>query len=465
MEDSTLGLSSINTKALSNLHQLRVITEYRTSGAKAPQRKPDLNFKVHRPVPTVSSEESMKKVIVNKLLGNYVTGCDNISVDFKSPHSIVPFITCCLKSIDQRLVHSKVISDLELEPMHVDWEWVLENLVQRQQNLLGDSSNWLLLFESVTFDDAVESVVDSMACVHMYRKTFRKVGFVGKYELSIKNICSIYLLLNIIGLTGSHVLERFLDTLFEENNRSRALEFTSSISDNRYTTEDYNDAAIGILCHINLSDAFVQDVQNYLLNKSDIHRLMKQKEIEMQKGRPKLRTMVSRKDSSDACTAMGSMNSYDAWLTFVKFPNTSSKKTKNIVYLLMSIPDINYRELVEQCIPKDLAMMVIKVPITMPEVGAINTIIANTHYRNQAFEEMAKFRAECFTTLSVKYQKELTLTTLFRLYLSAYQYKHIWKEVWRNVLPVLSFPIIQSVEQFVKQNPINEREVLKALLY
>eukprot|EP00960_Hanusia_phi_P000360 9885-Hanusia_phi.AAC.1 len=61
--------------------------------------------------------------------------------------------------------------------------------------------------------------------------------------------------------------------------------------------------------------------------------------------------------------------------------------------------------------------------------------------------------------------KEMTLSRLMQLYICAYQCKHVWKETWRHVLPVLSFPIIQCVEEFVSKNRINEVEVYKAFMY
>eukprot|EP00960_Hanusia_phi_P023742 700420-Hanusia_phi.AAC.1 len=61
--------------------------------------------------------------------------------------------------------------------------------------------------------------------------------------------------------------------------------------------------------------------------------------------------------------------------------------------------------------------------------------------------------------------QEITLSRLMQLYIAAHQCKHIWREVWKFILPVLSFPIVQSVEEFVSRNRLNEAEIYKSLFF
>jgi hypothetical protein len=50
-------------------------------------------------------------------------------------------------------------------------------------------------------------------------------------------------------------------------------------------------------------------------------------------------------------------------------------------------------------------------------------------------------------------KRNLTLTQVLKLYVAAYQYKPIWKQVWTSVYPVISPQIIRDVETFVEGMP------------
>ena len=411
--------------------------------------------------------EAITRFLGNKVTGQYIQTCRNISVDFNLTTSVIPFLLANLKSVSHEEVLGTVFREMDHEPPFVDWAWVRENITKPNTNSLGDTSCWLTFMRHIHFSDEIETETERLLCFHTFKSLLRSVGFVDKEEIGIKDMIKVYLLLNIVGLTGHHAMERYLAEVLGGNIRTRCLQFAAKLGDQRYSTEDYNEAAVSVLSCITISPTFAGDIQVHIATKKELDMQMRQKEIEMYKGRPRLSAYLqkdSRASRSDP-VSVHNMHTFDIWLNFVKFPNTISRKTRNSVYLLMSIPSLTHSDWINRCLTKELATSVLSAPVTNPELNAICQIISGIDYRAQAFRELADFRNECLHGLSQKNMKEMTLSRLMQLYVCAYQCKHIWKDCWRFVLPVLSFPLVQSVEGFVAKNRINETEVYKALMY
>lgn len=476
---STGAIEKIDVSSIKDIRKLKVVQPTQSpilfvSGSK---REDKHNTSVLRMALSSSTRVGRKKAdedipeavgrfLSNKVTGQYIQTCRNISVDFNQTTSVIPFLIANMKSIQHEQVHETVFKEMECEPPFIDWAWVRENIVKPNANSLGDTSCWLTFMRNIHFNDEIQTETERLICFHTFKSLLRSVGFVDKEEIAIKDMIKIYLLLNTVGLTGYHAMERYLSEVLGGNIRTRCLQFTAKLGDQRYTTEDYNEAAVSVLSCITISPTFAGDIQVYVATKKELDQQMKQKEIEMYRGRPRLSTYL--KDARPArvdAVSVHNMHTFDIWLNFVKFPNTISRKTRQSVYLLMSMPSINHSEWINRCLTKELATSILSAPVTNPELNTICHIISNIDYRAQAFRELADFRNECLNGLSQKNMKEMTLSRLMQLYICAYQSKHIWKECWRFILPVLSFPLVQSVEEFVSKNRINEMEVYKSLMY
>jgi len=476
------GIDNINTGALRDTKHLRVVGAQRSSFAffskqgSNPKAHPNTLLKVgiggsiprraQVPVTSEPTQEAVGRFISNKVTGQYIKTCKDIGVDYEHIASITAFIICNMKGITHSEVFERIFNAKRIEVPFVDWGWARENIVDCNQNSLGDTSCWLTFLHNIHFTEEVQTEVEALGYFSTFRSLLRGVGFVGPDEIWVTDVIKVYLLLNIVGLTGYHAMERYLDEIIGGNIRTRCLQFTAKLGDQRFTTEEYNEAAVTILGCITVAPTFQSDIQVYMFTKQEIDKQMKQKEIEVYQGRPRLTTYLKdiKAESRTAISAQN-MHTFDVWMNFVKFPNTISKKTRHSVYLLMSMPTVNHHEWINRCLTKDLASTIVNNPVINPEYSVICNIISNIDFRSHAFLELAKFKDECLDGLSQKNMKEMTLSRLLQLYVSAYQVKHIWKDCWRHVLPVLSFPVIQSVETFVGQNPINEAELFKALMF
>lgn len=467
------GLDHINTSALKDLRKIRVLQSkkapvvlFHASDARRSVLQLGSGALGRKPEPETTAE-TVDRFISMRVIGQYIRTCKNVGVDYNLGSSITPFLVSNMKSIEHEVVMAAVYEANDLALPFVDWAWVKENIVHKNQNSLGDVSSWLSFLKHVCFNDDIEEQFERHRCLNSFKHLLRGAGFAGRDEIYIRDAVKIYLLLNVIGLTGYHAMERYLDDVLGGNLRTRCLQFTANLGDQRYTTEEYNDAAVALLSCIMVSESFGSDVQIHIATKKDLEVQMKQKQLEVYKGRPRLLSLLNDRKQSDKLLAGSAynMNTFDSWMNFTKFPNTISKKTRGVVYLMMSTPGIDHAEWVHKCLTKDMALSVLAVPIVNPEVQVLSRIISDIDFRSQAFLELAKFRSECLVGLSPKHLKEMTLSVLMQLYVCAYQCKHVWKECWRHVLPVMSFPIIQMVENFVSKHPINEVEFYKTLVY
>ena len=332
-------------------------------------------------------------------------------------------------------------------PTFVNWMWVYENIAYRNENTLGDTSNWVQFIKHIQIDkDQLETETLGNECFRIHNEILRSVGFIKHYEIDICSSAKLFLLMNVMGLTSFVAMERFLIDMFDGNMRNRSLQFISKSVDHKFNTEDYDEIISSIVSSCYLTQEFMHNINIYMTMKENSKIEMKQKIMKLHRGRPRLKNLIQHQ-TDEKIRTMYNMNSFDSWLNYVRFPNTISKRTRFMTYMIMSMPTLNHKEYIEKILNSDMAHNILKTPIANPDLLIIQKIIDMVSYKKQAFEELVMFRMECLGSLSVNAMRQCTLTKLFQLYLCAYQCKHIWKECWRNVLPILSFPMIQNTRK------------------
>lgn len=72
---------------------------------------------------------------------------------------------------------------------------------------------------------------------------------------------------------------------------------------------------------------------------------------------------------------------------------------------------------------------------------------------------------ECLGGLPTLERIGITMSESFRLYVAAYQHRHVWKEVWKLIKPILSVQIIKDVEHFVSMRPMDCQSMVSIVRY
>jgi hypothetical protein len=57
----------------------------------------------------------------------------------------------------------------------------------------------------------------------------------------------------------------------------------------------------------------------------------------------------------------------------------------------------------------------------------------------------------------------LRLNDMLHLYVCAYQNTLVWKDIWKQLIPLLSHQVIRDVENFVQKKPFNYEAMLNIL--
>jgi hypothetical protein len=117
------------------------------------------------------------------------------------------------------------------------------------------------------------------------------------------------------------------------------------------------------------------------------------------------------------------------------------------------IHHFEYSNHLQDLVSKDVAKTLTENPVSMPDASSIYIAIDSLGMNVRPFDELNLFRTKCFISFASHQKKNLSLTQVLKLYVAAYQCKHLWKHLWTSIYPVISPQIIRDVETFVASTP------------
>jgi hypothetical protein len=81
----------------------------------------------------------------------------------------------------------------------------------------------------------------------------------------------------------------------------------------------------------------------------------------------------------------------------------------------------------------------------------------------EPFQELQDFRCDCMGAFPAQQLNTMKLNDLLHLYVCAYQNPVVWKDIWKQLVPLLSHQVIRDVEAFTHRKRFNFDSVLKIL--
>jgi hypothetical protein len=145
---------------------------------------------------------------------------------------------------------------------------------------------------------------------------------------------------------------------------------------------------------------------------------------------------------------------FEAHSFMVRYPNSMSNLRRLRCYLLACQGHhFSYQEFLPQLVSSDVAKALAENPVAIPDVNSLYTAIDSLAMNIRPFEQLNQFRTRCFVSFASHQKRNLTLTQVLKLYVAAYQFKPIWKQLWTTIYPVISPQIIRDVESFVATVP------------
>ncbi len=186
-------------------------------------------------------------------------------------------------------------------------------------------------------------------------------------------------------------------------------------------------------------------------------------------GRPRLRDRVTselkteeRKAQVD--TMLDTWESYAGFSHLHQFPQTLSEKVRSKLYFLASQTRWEWAKYVETVLPSggQLCVKVAGHPITQPDLPVLIRVIEGLSMDGSApFQQMTDFRRECFQSFPVTAVQRMTLSQILQLYVAAYQAPGCWREIWKQLVCVISVQIVRDVQAFVETHPFADAEVMR----
>lgn len=131
--------------------------------------------------------------------------------------------------------------------------------------------------------------------------------------------------------------------------------------------------------------------------------------------------------------------SLERFCDLVRFPISMSRLLRIRCYLLASQVNLfDYTGHTHLLVSPDVARSLNDNPVLFPSCKDLCVGIESLTMNTQPFNELNRFRERCFNSFASNQRRELTLTRVLQLYISAYQKKDLWKACWRWAAPPCS---------------------------
>lgn len=207
---------------------------------------------------------------------------------------------------------------------------------------------------------------------------------------------------------------------------------------------------------------------------SEQQAVWKMKDISLNRTRPSIQSVLRSRNSSQ-CSIDSEISSgqkidnmenvsFEAFCNSVRFPNCMSHLLRIRCYLLASQShNIQFTLHTHKLVCREIADIINQNPILSPDTQSLMMGIETLTLNMAPFQELRNFRSNCFNSYSGSHISSLTMTDIFKLYISAYQKPSIWKQLWKNIHPLMSTQISKDVESFVKNNQFAEESFIQIL--
>lgn len=325
---------------------------------------------------------------------------------------------------------------------------------------------------------------------------FKGTGTVVDFSVIVR----VFFVVNIIGIAPMAALENMLNRALNRPVKTEAQNIMIQISSEKFTPEQFANTIQWLVTSGIMtvdSPSLDKEISFHKQKDRTTSDIMKVYTMQIQKsGRPSLfqisqsrhSNMILAKDQQGSATS-----TYDGYYTFdgfthrMRFPNSMSTYMQQRAYWLVSQQEFfKWQQYAHDFLPKELASALLQYgSVQSPEPGTIYDVLQNTVIVGAPFPALQQFHRTCLRSLPGMFyvvergekmtgtnvceigieRISITMNEVFRLYVASYQYKGVWKDVWKLVKPILSVQIIKDVEVFVQMNEMDSYSTASIMLY
>lgn len=375
---------------------------------------------------------------------NFLRFCVDANIDHKQ---INPSICKYLLSYQRNLLHRAAFVTLFGETF-MNWEYVERNLPKL------DCAHWLAIFKFLDF----EKVPRTKSVLQNIEKHLTHL------KLDPNLTCPIFLLKNMNFITSQLGVERLFCEYEVPDAYSKSLQFFAMSADAAFDMTEMT----AVFCHImqmcEVNEAELErQIQFVNLKEEELSTSFKVKQIRMVGARPRLRNKLA--EIHKEVKSVRDLYDFDGWSSIIGFPNVFSLHMRRKLYFLMA--QVHVPDPMEHVpsVTRDVFVCnsLKNAVVHTPEVDVLYKVIVSLKLTDEPFKELHDFRCECINAFPITQLNAMKLNDLLHLYVCAYQHPMVWKEVWKQLVSLLSHQVIRDVETFVQKRPFNFNAVLAIL--
>jgi hypothetical protein len=372
---------------------------------------------------------------------NFMRFCMDANIDHRQ---INLSVRKYLLAYQRNLLHKGAFTALFGEAF-INWEYVERNLPKL------DCAHWLAMFKFLDFS----KVQRNKSVLLNIEKNLTSL------KLDPEMTCQIFLLKNMNFVTSQLGVERLFCEHEVTDAYDKSLRFFAMSADAAFDMTEMT----AVFCHIMQScevfeGVLEKQIQFVNLKEEELSTSFKVKQIRMVGARPRLRSKLA--EIHKEVKSVRDLYDFDGWSQGIGFPNVFSLHMRRKLYFLMA--QIHVPEPLDHVsnITRDMYVCnaLKEASVKSPECDVLYKVIISLKLTEEPFKELHDFRCECLGAFPVTQLNAMMLNDLLHLYVCAYQHTLVWKEIWKQLVPLLSHQVIRDVETFVQKRPFNYNAIL-----
>lgn len=403
---------------------------------------------------------------IHNTLSMYNKFCDDFGMDgtVNFDMNIKTMLLIFQKNLDLR----KCYVDIWPSNPFIDWE-MLDQI--RAMKIFKNASSWItvLQYVDVNADDLEwkQFVIKNKLFAHfLHCLQSSNVTFDVIKKLNQRSAVQLFLLIHISNLNALNAFETYFAMNHNTNVKSQAMNFLSAFADILFDKEDRSEAVTTLMKQfiiVNVTQ-FSGEMELQKSKMTKLECIFKQKNLQAVNLRPRLRTKVKREILEES--ALATLDTFQNWCDKIRFANVFSQSYKKKIYFAMSQRHVDIKSILPNYFGEpEMCQVVLQYQVALPDVDILTEVILQSRLICEPFPEIHKFRELCFGSFSLQQKSKLRLNDLLHLYIASYQNETIWKDIWKNLISIISTQIIKDIEHFVAQHKFNETAVMNIIFH
>ena len=389
--------------------------------------------------------------MASNTVGHFIRFCMDANIDLKKiGESMKKYLLSYQRNILHKNAFNTLFGELDTATQFINWDYVERSLPKL------DSMHWIQIFRHMKF----ATVPRAKSELHRIESNLKTIG------VDADLACQVFLLKNTNFIASQYSIERLFSEHEVDDAYNRSLQFFARSADSAF---DINETT-ALFCHIMNTvtideTALEKQIQFLKLKEDELASNFRVKQLRATGRRPKLRSklLTIQKESR----SVFDMDTFISWCQCIRFPSVFSLHTKHRLYFLMSQhphhvdrPHDFVHTITKDCF---VCSALATAAVQNPEHDILHKVIISLRLIEEPFKELQDFRCECMGAFPATQLNSMMLNDLLHMYVCAYQNPLVWKDIWKQLVPLLSHQVIRDVETFTLRRRFNFDSVLKIL--